>query len=156
MSYEIRPARQEDLEQLVTLCKRHANFEGVAYSEEGKIDALKNALFIASSSLKAMVAAQGQKLIGYTTFVRQFSTWDAAFYLYMDCLYLDDAYRNMGIGQKLLEEVKKEAIASGCKEVQWQTPIDNEKAISFYKREGAFIKEKGRCFSRDWTLVPGR
>ncbi len=146
MSYEIRPARQEDLEQLVTLCKRHANFEGVAYSEEGKIDALNKALFIASSSLKAMVAAQGQKLIGYTTFVRQFSTWDAAFYLYMDCLYLDDAYRNMGIGQKLLEKVKKEAIALGCKEVQWQTPIDNEKAISFYKREGASIKEKARCF----------
>jgi len=146
MSYEIRPARYDDLEQLVVLCAKHADFEACEYSSAGKKEALEEALFSTFGDLKALVVTKGQKLIGYTTFIRQFSTWDATFYLYMDCLYLDEAYRNMGIGKELLEEVRKEAIALGCKEVQWQTPIDNEKAISFYKREGAFVKEKARCF----------
>ena len=146
MTYQIRQVEQKDLDQLVALCGRHADFEGSEYEPVGKKGALKKALFSKKAELQALVVTQGQQLVGYTTFIRQFSTWNAAYYMYMDCLYLDPDYRRMGIGKILLERVRQYAQLHQCQEIQWQTPLTNQRAIQFYRREGAVVKEKARCF----------
>jgi len=144
--YKIRPAEKADVSQLVQLCAAHAAYEKSAYSPEGKELALTKALFSDHSSLESLVVEQNQRLVGYATFGLQFSTWDAHHYLYMDCIYLEDKFRGYGIGKQLLNEIKRKALNQGCKEMQWQTPDFNEKAIKFYLREGAHSKRKERFY----------
>ncbi|MEO1715245.1 MAG: GNAT family N-acetyltransferase, partial [Bacteroidota bacterium] len=75
-----------------------------------------------------------------------FSTWDAEYYVYLDCLYLEPQTRGQGIGTQIMEEVKAFARAEDCSVIQWQTPDFNEKAIRFYQKIGGVSKAKERFF----------
>ena len=75
-------------------------------------------------------------MIGYASFMKQFSTWDASFYIYMDCLFLVTQARSQGIGVQLMDAIEQAATEAGCTEIQWQTPNFNTRAIQFYKKSG--------------------
>lgn len=142
----IRPVKEDELDQLVSLCQAHAQFEGADYTTKGKLAALEYQLFRETPFLQCLVVTVEDTLVGYATFMKQFSTWEAQSYLYMDCLYLHSTARNQGLGKKLLEQVVDYAKIEQCTELQWQTPAQNERAIKFYLREGASVKTKARCF----------
>ena len=149
MSLQIRRVAIKDLEQLVDLCRVHAIYEGASYESKGKKEALEKALFGYPPLLHGLVLADEKRLYGYTTFARQYSSWDAFHYLYMDCLFLSEEIRGQAWGQKLIEEVKQAAKELGCSLIQWQTPVSNMGAIRFYDRIGAKSLDKKRYF---WEL----
>lgn len=64
----------------------------------------------------------------------------------MDCLYLREETRGLGLGRQLVMEIASLAYRLGCVNVQWQTPVWNERAIRFYQRLGAKGKQKVRFF----------
>jgi GNAT superfamily N-acetyltransferase len=140
----IRAISCHDLEALMELCAEHAAYEGAHYEPEGKGDALAHALFTPSPRLYAWVVEQRGRLVGYATASREFSTWDAAFFLHLDCLYLREEARGARVGQQLVLEIASLARKLGCVNVQWQTPEWNTRAIHFYQRLGAIGKQKVR------------
>ncbi len=142
----IRFAQKEDVKRLVELCEMHAEFEKASYKKSGKEQKLNKSLFNEMPPLYCLVAVVNQKIVGYTTYMKQFSTWDASFYIYMDCLFLTDKSRGLGIGQKLMDRIKEEGRKAGCNLVQWQTPDFNKRAMKFYNRIGAKSKSKERYF----------
>ncbi len=77
--------------------------------------------------------------------LKQFSTWDARYYYYMDCLYLKAKVRGQGYGKKIMDELKKIANKNRS-HLQWQTHVFNEGAIKFYESIGALHKTKERFF----------
>ena len=143
---KIRWAKQRDLESLTKLCQLHANFEKSAYNPKGKIERLYKHIFSDNPSLYCLVVEKDNNLIGYATFMKQFSTWDADYYVYMDCLFLTEESRGLGIGENLIERIKEESSKLGCALIQWQTPDFNKRAMKFYKRIGAVGKSKERYF----------
>ena len=143
----IRPAQKMDLAQLIDLCREHAEFERVDYVSKNKHDRLAELLFGPNPILKCMVVEENDMLVGYATFMKQFSTWDADCYIYMDCLFLKKHIRGKGIGSLMLEKVRQYAKDEQCLMVQWQTPSFNIKAIDFYKKMGALSKNKERFYS---------
>lgn len=149
MSLQIRKVEVRDLEQLVELCEAHAIYEGANYEHSGKKEGLEKALFGNPPLLHGLVLADEEQLYGYTTFARQYSTWDAFQYMYMDCLFISEAMRGQAWGQKLLNEVKQAAKEMDCSLIQWQTPLSNVNAIRFYDRIGANGLDKKRFF---WEL----
>ncbi len=144
MDYTIRACEERDMAKLITLCALHAAYEQAPYDPLGKKERLATALFSDHKQLNCIVAEVEGEVIGYATYTFDYSTWDAARFIYLDCLYLEDDYRSFGIGQRLLEEVKARGIAAGCINMQWQTPDFNERAIKFYKRIGGIGKNKVR------------
>ena len=78
--------------------------------------------------------------------IKQFSTWDMDWYLYLDCLYLTKETRGQGIGLKLMQKLKHFAKENMINTIQWQTPKDNFTAIEFYQKLNAVNKEKQRFF----------
>jgi len=142
----IRFVEKTDLEALVQLCELHAAFEEAEYDSVNKKDKLQEHLFSIRPSLRCLVVEKDKKLIGYATYMKQFSTWDAAYYIYMDCLFLTEDSRGLGIGEKLVLFIKQEASKSKCSHIQWQTPDFNKRAIKFYQRIGAKSKPKERFF----------
>ncbi len=144
MKYIIRECKTGDLDALVVLCAKHADYERAEYNAAGKKEKLEAALFSDDKKLYGMVVEVAGEVVGYVTYTFDFSTWDAQKFIYLDCLYLEDAYRNFGIGQVLMEKVIEIGKSENCVNMQWQTPDFNEKAIRFYKRIGGIGKEKVR------------
>jgi GNAT superfamily N-acetyltransferase len=90
------------------------------------------------------VAEADGAIAGYATCTRDFSTWRAAEYLHMDCLYVAPGFRNAGIGGEMMRALSRHAGALGCATVEWQTPAWNADAVRFYERLGAEATEKMR------------
>ncbi|GAA4110460.1 GNAT family N-acetyltransferase [Aquimarina addita] len=144
MDYVIRFAQKEDIPQIIELCAAHATYEKATYDRKHKEKLWIKHLFSKEKAFICLVVETKKKLIGYTTFMKQYSTWDSQFYIYLDCLYLNENTRGMGIGLKLMDKVKQYAISQHCDCIQWQTPIFNTPAIQFYQRLGALSKQKER------------
>lgn len=140
----LRPLRQSELDALVELCAEHADYERADYAPEGKRDALAGYLFGPDPRAHCLVAASGDELVGYATWSREFSTWKAAEYLHMDCLYVRSELRGRGIGKRLLRAIAETCLREGLSHMEWQSPRWNEGAIRFYRREGASSTEKLR------------
>ncbi|HFC30235.1 MAG TPA: GNAT family N-acetyltransferase [Oceanospirillales bacterium] len=144
--HRIRFVEKKDLNDLVRLCELHAHFERCSYDSAHKKQQLNQHLFNDNPSLWCLLAEINAEIVGYATFIPQFSTWDAEFYIYMDCLYLVEQARGYGIGEQLIDRIKQEAQKMGCSLIQWQTPEFNQRAIKFYDRIGAISKAKQRYF----------
>lgn len=134
------------MEALLEMCAEHAAYERSAFSPEGKREALSEALFGQVPELFCLVAEAEGALIGYATYMRQYSTWDAEAYIYMDCLFLRASARGKGLGPQFMDKIVEEGRKMACSLIQWQTPDFNEGAIRFYRRIGAQSKTKERFF----------
>ena len=142
----IRFVKTNDLEELIILCKEHAEYEKSDFKVLGKKEALKKHLFGSNPSLYCLVVEVNSQLIGYSTFMKQFCTWESEFYIYMDCLFLNGLSRGLGLGEQMINRIKAESVNLGCDLIQWQTPDFNTGAIRFYNRVGAISKTKERFF----------
>lgn len=145
---KIRKAQKQDAQQLLRLFEKHALHEGVALSTSAqamseKLSKLQN---LADTPLTIFVVTKGSEVKGYMSLLKQFSTWDMSYYLYMDCLYLLPELRGEGLGKTLMNFCKEYALQHKLQEIQWQTPIENTDAIQFYNYIGANSKHKLRYF----------
>lgn len=141
-----RFARIEDINQVIDLIEAHARHERDQINREGLADRLCKDLFCNDPKLYCIVAELGDELLGYATYTIQYSTWEAISYVYLDCLFLKEKARARGLGKKLMDLVKSEALERGLNLVQWQTPDFNLDAIGFYRALGAHSKPKERFF----------
>jgi GNAT superfamily N-acetyltransferase len=134
---DIRAVEPRDLPQFVLLCREHASFErGDARDLEA--DRLHAALFSRPARLHAWVACDREgPLIGYATATIDYSTWRAREFMHLDCLFVRESLRGLGVGHELLRAVCESASKLGIDEVQWQTPQWNTRAQRFYERVGA-------------------
>ncbi|MDQ1229695.1 GNAT family N-acetyltransferase [Sphingomonas sp. SORGH_AS_0879] len=140
----IRLATGADAEAMLPLIRSHASYEhGRASVSEA---ALRSALDGTSAPLSAWIAIPGRKLVGYASATVDFSTWTGRPFLHLDCLFVQDRCRGLGVGARLLEAVRAHAVERELAEMQWQTPDWNHDAIRFYRREGALFLPKARFF----------
>ncbi|MFI0163540.1 GNAT family N-acetyltransferase [Streptomyces sp. NPDC017095] len=141
---EVRPVEPGDLEALLALCREHAAYENASFREDGQVERWSTALFSDRPVLHGWIATAGGEACGFMTVTTDFATWSAERFAYMDCLYLREPYRGMGIGRIFLERLREFSVARGCGWAEWQTPVDNELGIGFYRRMGAEAKTKIR------------
>ncbi|HEX8378815.1 MAG TPA: GNAT family N-acetyltransferase [Pedobacter sp.] len=144
MEYNIRLCEESDLAQLVELCSNHAAYEEAPYSAVRKEELLSAALFADTPKVFCQVVESGENLVGYFSYTFDFSTWDAGTFLHLDCLYLEPEVRGNRIGERIMLVLRDIARKKNCVNIQWQTPVFNERAIKFYNRMGATSKDKVR------------
>jgi GNAT superfamily N-acetyltransferase len=150
----VRVARLSDIDQLIKLSSEHARFEKATFFPEGKADRLSSAIFADIPRLWCFVAESRVSIVGYATCTKDFSTWGAADYLHMDCLYLDPAHRNAGTGTEMMRRISRHAEALNCATIEWQTPVWNSNAARFYQKLGATSCEKVRFRWERRSLLP--
>ena len=142
----IRFAKLEDIDNIIAQCELHAIFEKAPYSKDRKAEKLAFDLFSNNPKLYCLVVECDEQIIGYATYMVQYATWDASEYIYMDCLFVEEVYRGIHIGENLFNKIKTEGKKLGCELIQWQTPTFNTRAMKFYKRIGAKSRSKERFF----------
>lgn len=141
-SINIRPAMPDDAAMLLELFYQHAEFE---QATQPTISINKLAAIISDGiKIQLWVAAENKVLLGYFSITQDYSTWSGEKYLHLDCLFLQQNYRELGIGGLLFKKVGDIAKARGIQQVQWQTPIENQAGIEFYTHQGASYKIKSR------------
>jgi len=77
----IRRAEPKDIKSVIKLCELHALFECSIYESKGKAEKLNKSIFRENPFIFCLVAEKNDKLIGYATATKEFSTWDAEFFL---------------------------------------------------------------------------
>lgn len=138
----------EDLPEIIALCIEHAAHEKANYDPVGKLEKLRPYIFGPQPSVFILVLKDKLgKIHGYATYTIEFSTWDAAHYFHVDCLYIRESARNKGIGWIFGKRIAQEMIDLNMPSMQFQTPPFNTAAIRIYQAMGATPKEKIRFYA---------
>jgi ribosomal protein S18 acetylase RimI-like enzyme len=133
----IEPIEVGQLDLLLSLCREHAAYEGAEFTENGQQERWREALFSTPPALHCWLALDGAEPAGFMSVTVDFATWRAERFAHMDCLYVREPYRGLGLGRAFFELLQEFCAAHQYRSVEWQTPPDNELGIAFYKRLGA-------------------
>ena len=132
----VRPGRRADSEQFIGLVLALAKFEHLEPPSVAGRRRLVADLFT-KKRISLLVAADGEKLVGYALYFYTYSSFKAKPTLYLEDLYVLDEYRKLGVGFALFRRCVKVAVKEGCGRMEWAVLTWNEKAIRFYERLGA-------------------
>jgi len=80
-----------------------------------------------------ILARQGDRVVGFATFVLHRSTWARTHYLYLEDLFVAEDMRGSGAGRALVEHVIETGRQNGCARVYWVTQEGN-RARALYDR----------------------
>lgn len=133
----IRKATEQDFPAVLSLIKEFSIFQ----KTPERVTITQEQMQEEANYFQCFVAETAHKnIIGYACFFFTYYSWSGRA-LFLDDLYVQEAYRKHGIGKMLLNEVITFAKNNNCKKLRWQVSKWNENAISFYKSIGAKIDE---------------
>jgi GNAT superfamily N-acetyltransferase len=140
----IRPATVEDAPLLMALIRELADFERELDLVSNQAEDLARDGFGPNPRFRALIAEWSGQPAGYALFFGYYSTW-AGRGLFLEDLFVRQAFRGKGIGKALLGAVAGVALEDGCYGVHWEVLDWNEPAIGFYKSLGARFREHWRA-----------
>lgn len=138
MSFIIRKGDERDVPGILRLIRELAAFERAPDSVINTEKMLLEDGFGKNAIYKVFVAeaVDTNDVIGMALYYTAYSTWNGRIF-YLDDIVVAEKYRRFGIGQKLINEVLKEAEYLKVAQVRWQVLEWNTPAIEFYKKIGA-------------------
>lgn len=145
---KIRPAQPGDEKAIHALIVELAIYEREPDAVINTPEQLFHDLFEDSICEALVVENAKGEIVGFALYYTSYSTWKGR------CLYLEDFYvlpdfRRGGIGHELFQAVVEIAKERKVKRMDWQVLEWNEPALSFYKKQNAFLDSEwinGRLF----------
>ena len=101
-----------------------------------------------TGSITCLIASIGQNLVGFAHLSVRFSTFEAAHYLSVDDVYVDEDNRRNGVGTALMEGAFQLAVDNDLAYVSWWANKWNRAATDFHSAVGTFVGEHGE-FQKD-------
>lgn len=144
-AFEIRPARPEDMEQVLELIRELAIFEKEPNAVELTRDDLVRDGYGPKPRFNCFVGVSGGSILGMALCYPRYSTWKGLV-IHLEDLIVTEAARGMGLGSALLTAVIRHAREAGAQRVSWEVLDWNDPAIDFYEARGAKVL-------RDWDVV---
>jgi len=139
----IRPATVQDAALLAAMIRELAEFERELDAVTIRAEDLAQDGFGENPRFRSLIAEWGTEPAGYAVFFGYYSTW-AGRGIFLEDLFVREAFRGRGIGQSLLAKVARVAIDEGCYGVQWEVLDWNEPAIELYKNLGVEFRDQWR------------
>lgn len=132
----IRDAKIEDTAQIFSFIKQLATYERMEAHVIGDEASLRKELFTYRHA-EVLIAEFNGIPVGFALFHANFSTFQTRSNLYLEDLFVLEAYRHQGIGKKLLTHVAHIAVERGCMRLDWSCLDWNQPSIDFYTSIGA-------------------
>ncbi|MEI6490079.1 MAG: GNAT family N-acetyltransferase [Bacteroidota bacterium] len=145
MKLEIRKGVREDIPEALQLVKELAIYEKAPNEVTVTVEEMERDGFGKEAVFTFYVAETEKGIVGMALYYIKYSTWKGK------CVFLEDiivteAYRKLGIGKKLFDEVLRDAKQLNVHRLEWQVLEWNEPAIKFYEKMNAhFDKEWINC-----------
>lgn len=139
----IRPATIQDAALLRTMIRELAAFEHELDLVTIREEDLARDGFGDHPRFRALVAEWDGQAAGYAVIFAYYSTWTGRG-LFLEDLFVREAFRGRGIGRAMLAEVARIALQESCYGIHWEVLDWNGKAIEFYKALGAEFRDGWR------------
>jgi diamine N-acetyltransferase len=137
MNVTIRKAREQDFPAILSLIKEFSVFQ----KTPGKVTITLEQMIKEKDLFQCLIAETGDnEIAGFASYFFTYYSWTGKG-LYLDDLYIKDAFRKQSIGKKLLDAVIRLAKDEQCKKVRWLVSGWNKNAIEFYKKMGAVVDD---------------
>lgn len=149
MSLLLRPAEPRDVPVILAYIKELALYErdpdAVVATEAG----LQQHLFGEAPKAEVIMAEWAGEPAGFALYFTNFSTWTGKPGLYLEDLFVREAYRGKGVGKALLLHLARLANQRGYGRMDWWVLDWNMPAIDFYKSLGAMAMDEWTTFRLD-------
>ena len=142
----MRKAQRGDVGLVLQLIRELAEYEKLLHEVVADEETLERSLFDDPKGPEVLIGEEGEDVIGFVLFFHNFSTFLGRKGVYIEDLYVREAYRGKGYGQAILREICKLAKERNCGRVDWWVLDWNEKAINFYKKIGAVPMDEWTVF----------
>jgi GNAT superfamily N-acetyltransferase len=143
--FEIRPASEADVPVIYSFIKKLAAYEKLTHEVVATEMLLRETLFGSLRTAEVAIGYCEEKPVGFVLFFHNYSTFLGRPGLYIEDLFVDEAYRRRGLGRALLLYVTQLANERRCGRLEWAVLDWNEPAINFYKKLGAVAMN-------EWTI----
>lgn len=123
-TFQIRAVARADAALLMALCdaqRAECGEDRAAFGPgNGAVLELMEALFEPPLRAWAWIARERAGAVGYAAATIGFSMLERAYYLRLESLYVDSAWRGRGVESELLQAARALAQQLGCVNLQWQ------------------------------------
>ncbi len=114
-----------------------AQFEHLSDQVSATEGSLREHLFGAKPFAEVLLARMADQVVGFALFFHNYSTFLGKPGIYLEDLYVREAWRAHGVGTALLQAVRQLAVARDCGRYEWSVLNWNQRAITFYEKMGA-------------------
>ncbi len=146
MTLTIKKATPENIPQIIVLMREFAEYEKLLEYLEVTEERLEIALFGDGKVAEAIVASDGETVIGYAIFFPYFATFRGQRGIYLEDIFITKAARGRGVGEMMLKHIAKIAQVRGFERIDFQVLKWNAPAIGFYENLGAERNDEDRHF----------
>jgi GNAT superfamily N-acetyltransferase len=140
MSSSVRPVEPADKERWLVLWQGYLDFYKTVVPAE-QTERTWNRIMDPDFNMKCAVVELDGKVVGFTTYNLQNSTWSPNGHCYLEDLFVDPAARGTGSGRALIDFVKAYALEMKCSRLYWNTDADNDTARKLYD---TYVLESGK------------
>ena len=144
--FVIRAAAEADAPLVLSFIKKLAAYEKLSHEVSATEELLRETLFGERPSAEVAIGYFDGKPVGFVLFFHNYSTFLARPGLYIEDLFVDEAYRRRGFGRALLLHVARLAGERQCGRLEWAVLDWNEPAVNFYKKLGAVAMDEWTVF----------
>jgi GNAT superfamily N-acetyltransferase len=139
----IRAAGVSDVPLLLRFLRELAEYERQPDAVAIKEETLIRDGFGSPPKFRSLIAEWEGEAIGYALFFDFYSSWKGSG-IFLEDLFVREAFRGRGIGRAILSEVARIARQEGCYGIRWEVLGWNESAIRLYKSLGAQFFDEWR------------
>jgi GNAT superfamily N-acetyltransferase len=133
---EIRPARTDEIEEMLPLIRAYCEFYETEPDDDG-LRSMFETLITDPSQGAVYIARDGGSAVGFATLDWKWSSLKAAKIGYLEDLFVDPEARGKGIADALIEVCANRCRELGMPAMSWLTAPDNHRAQQVYDRTGA-------------------
>ena len=136
-SFQIRAATKADVAVVLSFIKKLADYERLSHEVVATEELLLETLFGRRRTAEVALGYYKRVPVGFVLYFHNFSTFLGRPGIYIEDLFVDEAFRRRGFGGALLRYVAKLAKQRNCGRLEWSVLDWNEPAIDFYRKLGA-------------------
>ncbi|TLG74221.1 GNAT family N-acetyltransferase [Culicoidibacter larvae] len=140
----IREAVIDDSQLIVDYIKKLAIYEKMEDDAVATAEQIRKTVF-EQKYAHVLIAECDNQPIGFVLYFFNYSTFAGSPGLYLEDLFLDEAYRGYGFGKQLMKKLARIALENGCSRFEWTCLDWNEPSLAFYRKIGAVAMD-------EWTV----
>ncbi|KAF9653520.1 acyl-CoA N-acyltransferase [Thelephora ganbajun] len=130
--YEKAPEQVKATPEIVSLIDLQP--QQTAFPQFGSVLQLLQNLFKSPSAYALLAFSASDEPIGFALYFFNFSTWTGRPGIYLEDIYVKEAFRKLGIGKALFGQLGKIAQEKECPRVDWSVLKWNQPSIDFYEK----------------------
>ncbi len=141
----IRKAKPDDAPVILQLITELAIYEKAEDKVLCSAQDIHDSLFSDKAKASALLVDLDGQVVAYAIYFYNYSTWLGRAGIYLEDLYVQEAFRKRGIATALLKHIANIALQENCGRFEWAVLDWNKPAIDFYESLGAKAQD-------EWTI----